>query len=142
MDNFTHILTQPFYNSIMLNSKDWEVANDKAAGQEHLVKIVFESNPELAISPWQVRNYLQAKLNKKVNINSTRRCLSNLKNKNVLIILTSTRIGDEGVSEHFYILKSGNEGRYDIKTEKFETPTVDDYATKIMQIGKQSKLEL
>lgn len=120
----------------MLNNEEWEEANRKAIGLQHFIKMVFERNPSLEITPWQMKGYLEFKLNKKVNINSTRRCMSNLKNEDVVLILTSTRIGNEGKSEHFYIWKLGNENRKDIKTEKFQVPSIADFAETVIKHSK------
>lgn len=142
MDNFNQISSQDFYNTIYLDADQWKEENEKAKGMQRLVKYVCQTNATIKVSGWLMKRYLERTTERKANINSIRRCLSNLKNEGHLLLLTSTRIGEESKLEHYYIWKEGNQNREDIKTEKFEVPSVEHFATKIMQIGKQSKLEL
>lgn len=134
MDNFHNNQQQPFYNTLELSNEEWNDENIKAAGLQSIIRKVYEHNPGTKISPWQMKWYLEKKLQKRININSTRRSMSNLKNEDVLIILKDKRIGDEGQPEHFYILKKGNEHLKEPELKKGES--VVDFSKKIQGIQK------
>lgn len=139
MDNFNEITSQEFYNTIYLNADQWKEENEKAKGMQQLIKFICQSNPKIKVSGWLMKRYLERTSERNANINSVRRCLSNLKNEGHLLLLTSTRIGEESKPEHYYIWKVGNEGRKDIKTEKFQGPTIAEYA-EILKPKKQGDL--
>lgn len=102
IDNFNHTESQPFYNTIQLSDADWKLENDKAKSLQNIIWQIFENNSGLEISGWQLRDYLEGRMGTKVNINSVRRCLSNLKNDFKLHKTGKMRIGNEGKQEHFY----------------------------------------
>lgn len=129
MDNANSILTQDFYNTIFLDEAKWKEYNEKSFAQQKQIEFICSTNIKVMVSGWLMKRYLERITGKNVNINSVRRCLSNLKNADVLLLLTGTRIGEEGKPEHYYIWKIGNENRLDIKKEKFQMPTVADFAT-------------
>lgn len=106
MDNFNHIQSQPWYNNLNFSEADWRIENDKALALQKIIENVFEGNPNLEISGWQLRDYLAAKMGKKVNINSVRRTLSNLKNDFRLFKTEKMVIGNEGRPEFLYARKS------------------------------------
>jgi hypothetical protein len=68
-------------------------------------------------------------LGKKVNINSVRRSISNLKNENILIKTDKMIMGDEGKNEHLYkltrklepIYQNGNAALNGIQGDLFTT---------------------
>lgn len=104
MDNFNNILSQPFYNNIKLTEDQWQGENKKSLFLQTVIFNVYKSNPGIKISGWQMRDYLAAKLNKRVNINSVRRSISNLKNEFKVSKTEDMRLGNEGKNEHYYVL--------------------------------------
>lgn len=118
MDNFNDILYQEFYNTICLNNEQWKEENEKAKGLQDLIKFICSQNNKVMVSGWLMKRYLEKVQGHYINLNSVRRCLSNLKNTDVLLILTSTRMGEEKKSEHYYIWKIGNEGRVEYQNRK------------------------
>lgn len=111
MDNFNKTQSQPFFNTIEYNAAEWEKANDAAIKMQKQIEGIYRANPGAQITAYMIQDYLEAKLGKRQNINSVRRCISNLKNEDVVDMLKTTRIGKEGVPEHFYVLRgTGPEG--------------------------------
>lgn len=111
MDNFNHTEEQPFFNSIELNEIEWQAENIIAMKLQALIKKVYQANLGIKISPYQMQDYLMGKLSKKININSVRRSITNLKNEGSLTMLKPPnhllRIGKEGRPEHYYMLTTG-----------------------------------
>lgn len=105
MDNFNNNQSQPFYNTVEFNASEWEKANDVALGMQKRIEAIYKANPGAQITPYMIQDYLEAKLGKRQNINSVRRSISNLKNEDLLDMLITTRVGKEGVPEHFYVLR-------------------------------------
>ena len=106
IDNFNHTEAQPFYNTISLSEIQWNIENEKSKGLQKVIETVFTENPKAEISGWLMKNYLEAKLNKRVNLNSVRRSISNLKNEGKLFKTPKMRMGEEGQPEHLYALNS------------------------------------
>jgi hypothetical protein len=106
MDNFNHNESQPFYNTVEYKPAEWEIANNKAIAMQKLIRGIYEANPGVEITPYMIYDYLVPRLTYKVNLNSVRRSISNLKNEEVIdLIKGKTKIGREGVPEHYYVLR-------------------------------------
>lgn len=110
-------MAELFYNTIDLNPAQLAIESEKALGLQTMIQNVFTANPTQEISGFQMKHYLEGKLFKKVNINSVRRSMSNLKNDKVIIKTVKMRIGDEGKPEHLYMLREGNEDKENKKEE-------------------------
>lgn len=106
MDNFNHVQSQPFWNTIQLTPDQWKDENNKAIALSIIIEKVFRLSPSAKISPWLMHDYLCSISPYKVNKNSVGRCITNLKNDMVLIKLKDMRTGPEGKSEHFYMLNT------------------------------------
>lgn len=104
MDNFNHTQSQPFYNTVEFNEAQWQKANDRAISLQNKIQGIYEANPGVEITPYMVQDYLQGKLGKKPNLNSVRRSISNLKADLIVDKMAKTRIGYEGLPEHYYVL--------------------------------------
>lgn len=102
IDNFNHTQTQPFFNTIFLSDAEWAEENAKATGMQKIIDRIFDLNPGMETTGWLMKRFLEAKIGKYVNLNSTRRCLSNLKKEGKLFKNGNTRIGEEGQPECFY----------------------------------------
>jgi hypothetical protein len=102
IDNFSNTQSQPFYNTVFLSDSDWAIENEKATGLQKIIETVFDLNPKLETTGWLMKRFLEAKMGKYVNINSTRRCLSNLSKEKKLHKTGKTRIGEESKPECFY----------------------------------------
>jgi hypothetical protein len=100
-------MTKPFYNTINLTTNELKVENAKAKGLENTIEVVFKTSHKLEFSGWQMKHFLEKMLyNQKVNLNSVRRSMTNLKNKGVLTKTEILVMGDEGKNEHLYKLTS------------------------------------
>lgn len=108
--------TKAFYNTIQLNDCELKEESEKAIGLQIVIKKIYTGNPFREISPWQMKHYLEGRLEKRVNINSVRRSISNLKNERILVKTEFMRKGDEGKNEHYYVLNS--EVRHGIAIQK------------------------
>lgn len=131
MDNFNHTESQPYYNTNFLSDEEWKLANEKATGLQKIIDAIFDLNPELKITGWLLKRFLEQKTGRKININSTRRCLSNLKNEMKLFKTGITRIGEEGQPECYYSRiapKNGQSNEY-----LNNTPTTGDLATNLIK---------
>src|SRR5690348_5069740 len=102
IDNFNHTEAQPFFNTVFLSDSQWAVENEKATGMQKIIDMVFDLNPGLEITGRLMKSFLEQKTGKYININSTLRCLSNLKKEGRLFKTGLTRIGEEGSPECFY----------------------------------------
>lgn len=109
MDNFNKIQSQPYYNSNGLNELEWDQQNDKAISMQNKIKALYEAHPGVPITPYMVQDYLSMQMTKNPNLNSVRRSISNLKNDLVIEkLIGKTRIGKEGLPEHYYVLRGTN----------------------------------
>lgn len=129
MDNFNNVQAQPFYNTIQLTDIEWATENEKASALMTIIRKVYEANPSTEISGWQMKDYLDFKLNKKHNILSVRRSISNLKKGDILKRTSLMRMGNEGKNEHFYVLSGGEK-----PVEKvMDGVSISDHAKKIIE---------
>lgn len=96
--------TKPFYNTIDLSPNELKVESANAMALQNVIEVFFKLNPFKEYSGWQMKHILEQIMEKKININSVRRSITNLKNKNILTKTNEMRIGDEGKKEHFYRL--------------------------------------
>lgn len=125
IDNFNHTQSQPFYNSINLSDAQWNVENEKAKSLQSIIERVFADNPTIQISGWLMLRYLENKLGKRVNLNSVRRSITNLKKEGKIYKTTIMRTGEEGQPEHLYSLTSINENS---KSTQLPGKTITDYS--------------
>lgn len=95
---------KPFYNTINLTPTQLAVENAKASGLQAVIEVLFKVNPLKEYSGWQMKHLLEKYLDKKVNINSVRRSITNLKNEEILTKTETMVMGDEGKNEHLYRL--------------------------------------
>lgn len=93
-----------FYNTINLDQNELKVESAKAKGLQDTIEVLFKTNPLKEYSGWQMKHLLENYLEKKININSVRRSITNLKNENVLTKTDKMVKGDEGKNEHLYRL--------------------------------------
>jgi hypothetical protein len=132
MDNFNHTESQPFYNTINLTPEQWKEENEKAAGLQAKIEVIYKANPAKKFSSWQMQELLTGLLGKKVNINSVRRSITNLKNDGVLLKTDTMRTGQEGKNEHLYALKSATSMPSDSIAYKKGQETAADIAKKLI----------
>lgn len=102
IDNFNKTEAQAWHNSTFLSDEEWAEENAKATGMQKIIFRIFELNPGFQTTGWLLKRFLEAKTGKYVNINSTRRCLSNLKKEMRLFKTGLKRTGEEGKEECFY----------------------------------------
>jgi len=108
MENFNHSESQPFYNTIALNEIQWADENEKAEALQKQVQRLYEANPGVKITPYMVLRHLEKILNRRLNLNSVRRSITNLKNDMVIDKYPGhleMKIGEEGKPEHYYFLR-------------------------------------
>lgn len=110
--------TKPFYNTIDLSPNELKVENAKSKGLQDTIEVLFKTNPLKEYSGWQMKHLLEIYLEKKININSVRRSITNLKNEGVLSKTDKMVMGDEGKNEHLYRLTWISEQLKVIKPEK------------------------
>lgn len=94
----------PFYNTIDLSTNELKLESAKAKGLQDTIEVLFKTNPLKEYSGWQMKHLLEIYLERKININSVRRSITNLKNENVLSKTDKMVMGDEGKNEHLYRL--------------------------------------
>ena len=135
MDNFNHIQSQPFYNTIQLSEIEWTDENNKAIALQDTIEKIFRLVPDKKITPWQMQEYLSEASKRKVNINSVRRSISNLKNDMVLLKTTIMRMGPEGKNEHYYVLNTPENANGEFIYRKGEA-SAGDLAGKMLRDSK------
>lgn len=131
---------ESFYNTINLSGKELELQNASAKGQEDLILAIFEANPKMELSPIQILSIFKERFDRNPPITSIRRAMSNLTDKKKVLLKTTTLVsGQYHLPNHCWILRKGNEWNENIKTEKFQGPTIAEYA-EILTPKKQGDL--
>jgi len=94
-----------FYNTINLNSDELIKARLKAKSQEDFIKVVFNLNKDLKVTPSQMHKIVN---NSSIPITSIRRAMTNLSNENFLEKTYEKQIGLYGKKEHMWKVKTVN----------------------------------
>lgn len=100
-------MSESFYNTINLSGDRLTEAEKDCRTQEEKIEAFFKDRPGRKFPPSEVHNLLRliGIFNAKTPVTSTRRAMTNLTEKNILIMLDEMKDGPLGKPEHLWMLK-------------------------------------